>query len=549
MLAVTADHRFRKPLVRRFKRVKVPDQSLDLPTVDLRRSILDLPVEPRRSILDLPVEICRRILLLLPPIDVPQLLLASRGIRRIFRPTNSEIGFALTHVYHHYVPSPGPKKIEHQDAYLCGIPFSSLPPVYSLSMVFSDCLKHHVRRKTLVKWLTGEQFGFGHPNWNPRKGPPAARRRIERLFKTALALDWNVTKSTVALGGATMDKNLFLELLIELAAAIDSLKAVKLVLELQRAVVTKATNDPVPKDDSDVPITGSEPKQTDRPEGAVVPNVHHVVMHFACKYESEPVIRYLLDSCKEDFERMMDHMRAIGHGYDALFYLAARTQNRKILELLLERHARRNDVPKDKEDDGSSPSWRSYDQDLCSRDLFSGDSALHVAKTPQIASLLLDHGADPNTQNLSLETPLHAACKGITCGRQLKVIIMLLEHGADASASSNKGKTPLHHAASAKEGEASFHLQAARVLLSAGAGPDDPDNRGRTPLHSACKRGNGEMIKLLVSHGANLTIGDNDGKTPLDLLRDYSVKRHLGNESDSSLDEVSDPEEVSDSEN
>ena len=47
--------------------------------------------------------------------------------------------------------------------------------------------------------------------------------------------------------------------------------------------------------------------------------------------------------------------------------------------------------------------------------------------------------------------------------------------------------------------------------------PNNQDIDGEILLHSASKRGNSDLVKILLSNGAKPNIKDNDGKTPLDI--------------------------------
>ena len=43
---------------------------------------------------------------------------------------------------------------------------------------------------------------------------------------------------------------------------------------------------------------------------------------------------------------------------------------------------------------------------------------------------------------------------------------------------------------------------------------------GYTPLHEAAANGQVEMVKLLLSHGADVTCASDDGKTAIDLAQE-----------------------------
>ncbi|KAJ3103168.1 hypothetical protein HDU96_009385 [Phlyctochytrium bullatum] len=494
----------------------------------------------RRSIHGLPVELSRRILLLLSPTDVPQLLLASRGVRRIFCPSKSELGFALAHINRHYVRNPKKDVDKDYDAYLFGIPFKSLPPVYALSILFSDRLsERYWRRRSAVTWITHNEFG----SETMKKGPESTKARIERLFKTALALDWEVADATVALGGASMDKNLLLELLAEIAAAIDSLTALDMLLDL---AIKKIPYDYVAKDDSgegsrssggkQIPIS-DKPITDHHPDKTATPGIFHVALHFACKYGSEIIVRHLLDHFPAEFDHLMDRIRQLAFP-EPLFYLAALTQNEEILEMLLKRHAQDKGVPEDSVNKSSlsSKPAPTFDPDVSAQHSLSNNSALHVVKFPDMVSMLLQHGADPNLEGIDGETPLHAACRRIACGCDVSSIAILLKNGADELKYSAILAAPLHYVVAARGGDGPFRVKAARLLLESGADPDQPNARGRSPLHYACKYENDEMIRLLLLHGADILLGDDDGCTPLDILRKRAVKTYFDDYSDSSED-------------
>lgn len=71
------------------------------------------------------------------------------------------------------------------------------------------------------------------------------------------------------------------------------------------------------------------------------------------------------------------------------------------------------------------------------------------------------------------------------------------------------GRTPLR--------KASYkgHTEVVKFLISKGADVKEADKYGRTPLHRASAGGQVEVAKLLINNGADINAKDKDGKTPL----------------------------------
>ena len=96
--------------------------------------------------------------------------------------------------------------------------------------------------------------------------------------------------------------------------------------------------------------------------------------------------------------------------------------------------------------------------------------------------------------------------------------------GADVNEPNRVGYTPLSIAASRGD------VDVARALLEQGADVDRTDPNGTTALAAAVlnSKGNGEMISLLLEHGANPRKPNNRGQSPLELARrmtSYDVVR------------------------
>ena len=88
---------------------------------------------------------------------------------------------------------------------------------------------------------------------------------------------------------------------------------------------------------------------------------------------------------------------------------------------------------------------------------------------------------------------------------------LLLASGADVRARDKNGQTPLHTAALFAE------EPQLRLLIDRGrAEIDARDAAGRTPLHLAADVGRVEATAFLVSRGADVSLRDHEGRTPLD---------------------------------
>jgi len=162
---------------------------------------------------------------------------------------------------------------------------------------------------------------------------------------------------------------------------------------------------------------------------------------------------------------------------------------------------------------------------------------------------LLELGFAADTRDRQGATALLHACGA---GHR-EVAALLLEHGADATLAATNGMTPLAAAVSARRealvtllmqhsvavdqrlpGEATALMIAAAMgypeiseqLLEAGADVNAVDERGHAALHAAAQYGFNyndslrarRLLDALLKRGANVSLADKEGKTPLLML-------------------------------
>lgn len=95
--------------------------------------------------------------------------------------------------------------------------------------------------------------------------------------------------------------------------------------------------------------------------------------------------------------------------------------------------------------------------------------------------------------------------------------------GFDVNEADADGLTPLHMASINK------NYDSAKALLEAGAHVDTQDKWGNTPLWRAVfgKDGTVQLIELLIEHGADPTIENGSGNSPMGLARRLQKSDYL----------------------
>ena len=149
-----------------------------------------------------------------------------------------------------------------------------------------------------------------------------------------------------------------------------------------------------------------------------------------------------------------------------------------------------------------------------------GQPGLTVAmreQSPKVARVLLDQPTlDVNALNLAGESALMiAAIKG-----DLTSVKLLLDRGARIN---QPGWTALHYAASGPESST------VEWLIDRGAEVDALSPNGSTPLMMAAQYGNEVSVDLLLAHGANMVLRNQQDLGAIDFARsggrDYMVRK------------------------
>ena len=102
-------------------------------------------------------------------------------------------------------------------------------------------------------------------------------------------------------------------------------------------------------------------------------------------------------------------------------------------------------------------------------------------------------------------TPLHWAAY---IGKK-DVATLLIEKGADVNVTGQFNDTPLHYSILGS------HKSVAEFLISKGAYVNSRFADGKTSLHFAVSMGKTDMVKMLIENGADIDIRDSSGLTPL----------------------------------
>ncbi|OXU16606.1 hypothetical protein TSAR_006033 [Trichomalopsis sarcophagae] len=153
------------------------------------------------------------------------------------------------------------------------------------------------------------------------------------------------------------------------------------------------------------------------------------------------------------------------------------------------------------------------------RELAATQDDINSAHSLLLVKMLLDHGSDVNNKDINACTPLQCA---IYTG-DLELVKMIISAGADINVQNRIGATPLHDAVLSCNEEMVF------LLLSKGANVDAKTLEFRnSPLHWAAMlniddshercaiyTGDLELVKMIISAGADINVQNRIGATPL----------------------------------
>ena len=151
--------------------------------------------------------------------------------------------------------------------------------------------------------------------------------------------------------------------------------------------------------------------------------------------------------------------------------------------------------------------------------------------------LLLEHGADANILTVDGFSPLHIAASK----RFFNVARLLIDGGSSIDLLTKTGRTPLRMAVESK------HYMIVRLLLDHGADVNIPDNDGYTPFHCATSQGCSLTGELLIEKVSNVNLRTKRGRTPLYIAvknqHEELIKMLLEHKADVSMGYSEDTEE------
>ncbi|XP_026171807.1 poly [ADP-ribose] polymerase tankyrase-2-like isoform X2 [Mastacembelus armatus] len=201
-----------------------------------------------------------------------------------------------------------------------------------------------------------------------------------------------------------------------------------------------------------------------------------------------------------------------------------------ICKLLLQHGA----DPARKNRDGNTPLDLVKDSDTDIQDLLRGDAALLDAAKKgclaRVKKLCTQDNVNCRDTQGRHSTPLHLAAGY----NNLEVAEYLLQHGAEVNSQDKGGLIPLHNAASYGLLLSSFHpshlmshVDVAALLIKYDACVNATDKWAFTPLHEAAQKGRTQLCALLLAHGADPTLRNQEGQSPLDVVTADDVRALL----------------------
>ena len=149
----------------------------------------------------------------------------------------------------------------------------------------------------------------------------------------------------------------------------------------------------------------------------------------------------------------------------------------------------------------------------------NGDLPLHIAAKQgclRRVGLLMKKTLNVNYANHQGNTPIHELYIGddtTLSAIRIQILNTLMENGVLSFSTQNSmGQTPLHYMA------ARYH-DLCTVISKRKIDVNIQDNEDRTPLHVACQANQLKCIELLLSAGADISLKDKRGQTPIALTK------------------------------
>lgn len=143
-----------------------------------------------------------------------------------------------------------------------------------------------------------------------------------------------------------------------------------------------------------------------------------------------------------------------------------------------------------------------------------GSAALHYAAmngSLEISDYFIEKGLDVNAGNMFLWTPLHCAAMEGHAGE----IKLLLERGADVHAIDATDSSALHMAANHLD---ESYPDCVECLLDYKCDVNLRDGDGDTPLYLAVKTEDRDSIRILLNHGADPYLANDNGFNVFSLM-------------------------------
>jgi ankyrin repeat protein len=153
----------------------------------------------------------------------------------------------------------------------------------------------------------------------------------------------------------------------------------------------------------------------------------------------------------------------------------------------------------------------------------------------------LEKGGDPNIKDNNGTLLNHVALNFESDSTAYRAVKLLLKYKANPNSVDKHNETALYNFIVYKN-YTNYTYEIAKLLLEHGADPNIPSaygNSHNTVVHKVFKAydedlttGRKDLIPLLLKYGADLTIKNSDGKTPLDINPEFKqklLKNYMGN--------------------